>query len=86
MDEDTLAFLEKWVEDNAVGIAAHLRAEKAENLAAQCLKGGAEAGYSEEEIEEAAAELTDGEDLLTYIEMALETADEEEAWDDDDAA
>lgn len=84
MDEDALAFLEKWVEDNAIGIAAHLRAEKAESLAEQCLRDAAEAGYSDEDIEQAAEELTDGENLATYIEMALEKADEEEVADEED--
>lgn len=85
MDEDTLAFLEKWVEDNTVAVAASLRAEKAESLAEQCLRDGAEAGYSEEEIEEAAAELTDGGDLASLIETALERADNDEVSEDEDA-
>lgn len=84
MDEDALAFLEKWVEDNAVSIAANLRAEKAESLAEQCLRDAAEAGYSDEDIEQAAEELTDGEDLATYIEMALEKAADDEPEDEDD--
>lgn len=84
MDEDALAFLEKWVEDNTVGIAAHLRAEKAESLAEQCLRDAAEAGYSDEDIEQAAEELTDGENLATFIEMALEKVDEEELADEED--
>lgn len=84
VDEDALAFVEKWVEDNTVSIAANLRAEKAESLAEKCLRDAAEAGYSEEDIEQAAEELTDGEDLATYIEMALDKADDEELADEDD--
>jgi len=88
VDEDSLAFLEKWIEDNTVGVAAPLRAEKAESLAEQCLRDAAEAGYADEDIEQAAAELSDGEDLATYIEMALEKAaedeDEDEPEDDED--
>ena len=80
MDDEALAFLEKWIEDNAVAVTAHLRAEKAEALAERCLRDAAEADISEEAIEEAAAELSDGGDLAGYIEAALESASN----DDDD--
>jgi ATPase subunit of ABC transporter with duplicated ATPase domains len=83
MSDDALAFLEKWIEDNTVAITAHLRAEKAEDLAVQCRKDAAEAGFSEEEIEEAIEELSDGEELAALIEEALDKAEEEEESEED---
>lgn len=84
MDDDALAFLEKWIEDNAVVVTAHLRAEKAEALAERCLRDAAEADISEEAIEEAAAELSEGSDLAGYIEAALESAANDDADDGDE--
>jgi hypothetical protein len=86
MDDDTLAFLEKWVEDNTSAVPAELRAQKAESLAEQCLRDAAEAGFSEDDVAEAASELSDGDDLAAYIEQALEKAsDEEDEFEDEDA-
>jgi hypothetical protein len=85
-DDDTLAFLEKWVEDNTSAVPAELRAQKAESLAEQCLRDAAEAGFSEDDVAEAASELSDGDDLAAYIEQALEKAsDEEDEFEDEDA-
>jgi ATPase subunit of ABC transporter with duplicated ATPase domains len=83
MSDDALAFLEKWIEDNAVAITAHLRAEKAEDLAVQCRREAAEAGFSEEELDEAVEELSDGEELATLIEQALDRVDDEEESEED---
>jgi hypothetical protein len=86
MDDDTLAFLEKWVEDNSAALPAELRAQKAESLAEQCLRDAAEAGFSEEDVEEAVAELSEGGDLASYIEQALDKAsDDEDEFEDEEA-
>lgn len=85
MDEEALAFLERWTEDNAAPISAKLRAEQAEILAVQCTREGADAGFSEEALEEAAAEATEGGDLVAYIEAALAKANEIEATDEDES-
>jgi len=82
--DDALAFLEKWIEDNAAPVSAQLRAEQAETLAERCMRDGAEAGFSEEELEEAAAELSEGTDLQTVIEAALEKAEDDEYADEDE--
>ncbi len=83
-DDDVLAFLEKWIEDNVVATPARLRAERAESLAEQCRKDAEDAGFSEEELDEAVEELAEGGDLSTYIEEALEKADEEDSEDGDE--
>jgi SOS response regulatory protein OraA/RecX len=83
MSDDALAFLEKWIEDNAVAIAAPLRAEKAEDLAVQCRREAVEAGISEEELDEVIEELSDGEDLAALIEQALDKVEEDEESDED---
>lgn len=83
MDDDVYAFLEKWIEDNVVPIDANLRAERAENLASECYKEAAEAGFSEEEVDEAADELSEGAGLAAYIEAALDKAEEEEEVEED---
>jgi hypothetical protein len=77
-DDDVLAFLEKWIEDNAVATPARMRAERAENLAEQCRKEAEEAGFSEEALDEAVGELAEGGDLSSYIEEALEKAEEDD--------
>jgi hypothetical protein len=84
MNDDALAFLEKWIEDNAVPTPAKLRGDRAETLAAECFREGAIAGFSEEELEEAASELSDGADLAALIEVALEKAEDEEADDEEE--
>lgn len=83
-DDDVLAFLEKWIEDNIVVTPPRLRAERAENLAEQCRKDAEEAGFSEEELDEAIEELAEGDDLSTYIEEALDKAEDEGDDDGDD--
>lgn len=83
MDDDVYAFLEKWIEDNVAPTDASLRAERAENLAAECYKEAGEAGFSEEEVDEAADELSEGAGLAAYIEAALDKAEEEEEVEED---
>ena len=83
MDEDVYAFVEKWIEDNVAPTDASLRAERAENLAADCYKDAAEAGFSEEEVDEAVEELSEGAGLAAYIEAALDKADEDEEVEED---
>jgi len=78
MNDDALAFIEKWIEDNAVPSAAKQKGDQAESLAAECFREGVEAGFSEDELEEAASELSDGADLAALIEVALEKAEDEE--------
>lgn len=84
MADDILAFIEKWIEDNVAPVEANLIPERAESLAEQCYREAADAGFDESEIEEAVAELADGEDLASYIEAALEKAEEDEEADEDD--
>lgn len=84
MDEEVLAFLERWVEVHAVAAGAASRAELAEKLAAQCYRDAEEAGFDSDAIDEAAAEATDGEDLIAYIEQALEKSEEDELAEDDE--
>lgn len=86
MDDEALAFLEKWIEDNAAPITANLRAEKAESMAEQCLRDAAEAGFTDEQIEEAVAELSEGNDLAGYIEEALEKASDLDEVDEEEDA
>ncbi len=83
MSDDIYEFLEKWIVDNVEAIDRSLHAERAESLAELCYKEAAEAGFSEEEIEEAAAELCDGEGLASYIENKLAQAHAEESEDED---
>lgn len=56
-----------------------MRAERAESLAEQCRKEAEEAGFSEEDLEEAVGELAEGGDLSSYIEEALEKAEEDDS-------
>jgi hypothetical protein len=84
MDDDALAFLERWVEDNVRPIAARLRAEQADVLAAKCYQDAAEADIAAEALDEIAEEATDGGDLVAYMEAALDNADDLVATDEDD--
>jgi hypothetical protein len=84
MDEDALAFLERWVEDNVRPIAVRLRAEQAEVLAAKCYQDAADADISEEALDEIASEATDGSDLTAYMEAALDKADDLATSDDEE--
>lgn len=83
MNDDVLAFLEKWVEDNVVPIDASLRAEKAELLAERFYREAADAGFEEADVEQTVQELADGEDLASYLEAKLENVDDEEDVEDD---
>lgn len=83
MNDDALAFLEKWIEDNAVATTAQLRAEKAEDLAVQCRRDAVEVGFSEEELDEVVEELGDGDDLAALIEQAMDKLDLEEGDEED---
>src|SRR5262245_42332998 len=67
MDEEALAFLERWIEVHAVSEGASSRSELAEKLAGQCYRDAEEAGFDSDAIDEAASEATDGEDLIAYI-------------------
>ncbi|CAN0452006.1 unnamed protein product [Phaeothamnion confervicola] len=84
MDDEALAFLEKWIGDNVVPTDASLRAEKAEDLAVQCYREAADAGFSDEDLQAAAEELSEGSDLATLIEAALAKAGEEVDDDNDE--
>lgn len=84
MADDALAFLEKWIEDNAVSTPVQQRAERAESLAEECRKAAENAGFSEDELDEAIAELGDGEDLSTYIEDALDRVVEEDSEEEEE--
>jgi hypothetical protein len=84
MDDEALAFLERWVEDNVRPVAVRLRAEQAEVLAAKCYQDAADADISEEDIDEVAAEATDGGDLNAYMEAALNAADDLATSEDED--
>lgn len=84
MADDALAFLEKWIEDNAAATPVQLRAEKAESLAEECRKAAENAGFSEDELDEAIAELADGEDLSTYLEEVLDRVVEEDTEDEEE--
>jgi hypothetical protein len=84
MDDDALAFLERWVEDNVRPIAVKLRAEQAEVLAAKCYQDAADADISEEALDEVAEEATDGGDLTAYMETALDKADDLATSEDED--
>ena len=86
MNDDALAFLEKWIEDNVMVTTANLRAERAEDLAVQCRREAVEAGFSEEELDEVVEELSEGDDLAALIEQAMDKLDvEEEDEDEEDA-
>jgi hypothetical protein len=84
MDEDALAFLERWVEVHAVAKSSASRSELAEKLAGQCYRDAEEAGFDADAIDEAAAEATDGEDLIAYIELALEGAEDGDEDDEEE--
>ncbi|HEX2842144.1 hypothetical protein [Hyphomicrobium sp.] len=78
MNDDALAFLEKWIDDNVVSTPANVRAERAEDLAVQCHREAVEAGFSEEEMDEVLEEVSDGADLATMIERVMSKLDDEE--------
>lgn len=84
MDDEALAFLERWVEDNVRPVAARLRAEQAETLATKCYQDAAEADITEEALNEIAEEATDGGDLVAYMETALENAEDLVPTDEED--
>lgn len=70
MSDDALAFIERWLEEN-IDDTDH----DAEQLAQQCLSAARDAGYTEDQVEEAASELSeDGGDLISLIEAKINTA------------
>lgn len=80
MSDDAKTFLEQWTEEN---VTAASSSSAAEQLAEECIRDAKGAGYTRNELEEAAGELSDDEhDLISFfeaaIENALENADEEE--------
>lgn len=85
MTEDLLAFFEKWLNDHITPTEESLRAERAEGLAELFYRDAAEAGFDEDDVVEAASEITEGEDLVTFIEAKLDaaTSDEDEIEDED---
>jgi len=78
MDDDVYAFLEKWVEENVAPVDAGFKSERLDDLVGRCLRDAEEAGFIESDVEEAAAELGDCDDLTAYLEAALEKVGEEE--------
>lgn len=49
-----------------------------ETMAERFYRDAAEAGFAEEDLEEVIAEVADGEDLASYIEVALSKAEDDE--------
>lgn len=83
MNEDALAFLEKWIDDHVVATPANVRLERAEELAVEFHRDAVEAGFSEEELDEVLTEVGDGADIATMIEHVMSKLDEEEEEEED---
>lgn len=81
---DAVAFLERWTDEHVSPVSAALVSEQAVRLSEKCLADAEEAGFSGEQIEEAAQEINDGYDLISYIEAALKADDLGEADEDDE--
>lgn len=87
MSDLARAFLERWIEENVQSGPAGPRTSEAERLATACAAEAAEQGIAEAELAEAAEELSDGDDLITVMENAIEQAelaDFDESEDDDE--
>ena len=81
MDDLSIAFLERWVEENVTPVPANRQAAEAVRLAAACTRDAAEEDITEETLAEIASEESDGDDLVAFMAKALERA-ELEAEDD----
>jgi hypothetical protein len=85
------AFLERWIEENIQSGSERPEKGEGERLALQCLKEAEDQGIAEEDIDEAAQDLSDGEDLVAVMENAIEQAENadfeeyDEDGDDEDA-
>lgn len=84
MDDTSIAFLERWVEENVKPVAAGKQQAEAERLASACIQDAAEEDISESDLEEIAGEEIDGGDLVAYMSNALERASAEEVDDEED--
>ena len=84
MDETSIAFLERWVEENVKPVAAGKHQAEATRLAAACIQDAAEDEIAESDLEEIAAEETDGDDLIAYMSKAIENASAEDTDNDGD--
>jgi hypothetical protein len=79
MSDVARAFLERWIEQNVKAGGD----DDAEALASSCKADADEQGIPEDELNEAAEELSDGDDLVTVMENAIEQAELAE-YDDPD--
>lgn len=84
MSDIARAFLERWIEENVQSGSAGYGTAGAEKLATACTNEAAEQEIPEEELAEAASELSDGDDLISVMEAALEQAEMAEDDDPDD--
>ena len=84
MDETSIAFLERWVEENVKPVPPSRKQAEAERLAAACIQDGAEDDINESDLVEIAAEETGGGDLVAYMSNAIEKALAEEVDEDND--
>ena len=78
MNDLTIAFLERWIEEHVIPVPAGKQLAEAERLAAACIRDAAEEDISEDELTEIAIEDSDGDDLVAYMVKALERAELEE--------
>lgn len=87
MDDLTLAFLERWTDENVTATPPGDEQAEAERLAAACIEDAAQEGISAEELLEITGELVDEQDLVSYFESAIQKITLEELDDvssDDD--
>ena len=87
MDDLSIAFLERWVEENVTPVPANRQAAEAVRLAAACTRDAAEEDITEETLAEIASEESDGDDLVAFMAKALEKAEleaEDDGADDDE--
>jgi hypothetical protein len=83
MLDDARAFLERWADDNIIPNTSKSRDAYIDALVAKCYRDAEEGGLEAPDIDEAAAEATDGEDLPYFIETALERADLVDMYEED---
>ncbi len=73
MSDRARSFLETWVTENVQTVAAEDQPATAESLAAACIADGAKQGMTEEDLQNASAEASQG-DLVSYMSGAIDAA------------